>query len=147
MEKHYERADVDAQRSAGGASYDIKTTNVARLALRKSEHAKEIQIDGQNFKVRSASEITLARSGSTWKVDTRGREPGPHKTYALQGPIDDAFLDPFLLVRPTGTPWNDGVQQQALRSLGRFDRLWARFFRGHPYVKDDKGVTEADMAK
>ena len=147
MEKHYERADVDAQRTAGGASYDIKTTNVDRLALRESEHAKEIRIDGQNLKVKSASEITLAHNGSTWKVDTHGREPGLHKTHALQGPIDDAFLDPFLLVRPTGTPWNDGVQQQALRSLARFDRLWARFFRGHPYVKDDKEVTEADIAK
>ena len=41
---------------------------------------------------------------------------GLHKTHALQGPIDDAFLDPFLLVRPTGTPWNDAVNQQALRS-------------------------------
>ena len=25
--------------------------------------------------------------------------------------------------------------------------MWARFFRGHPFVKDDKDVTEADLAK
>ncbi|MCU1263500.1 MAG: alpha/beta hydrolase: peptidase or carbohydrate esterase, partial [Bryobacterales bacterium] len=59
----------------------------------------------------------------------------------------DAFLDPFLLVRPTGTAWNDAVNQQALRSLARFDRLWAKYFRGHPFMKDDKDVTEADLAK
>jgi hypothetical protein len=80
-------------------------------------------------------------------VEKNGREAGLHKTHALQGPIDDAFMDPFLLVRPTGTPWNEDVQQQALRSLARFDRMWARFFRGHPYVKDDKDVTEADLAR
>jgi hypothetical protein len=25
--------------------------------------------------------------------------------------------------------------------------MWARFFRGHPYVKDDKDVTDADFAR
>jgi hypothetical protein len=147
LDKHYERADVDAQRTDGGVSYDIKTKNVARLVLRETEHAKKIKIDGQDLKVKSGAEITLGRDGSTWKVDRSGRASGLHKTHALQGPIDDAFLDPFLLVRPTGAPWSEEVNQQALRSLARFDRLWARFFRGHPYVKDDKDVTEADLAK
>ncbi len=147
LEKHYERADVDAQRTGGGASYDIKTRNLTRLALRETEHAKEIRIDGEILKVKPASEIALERNGSAWKVVKNGAESGLHKTHGLQGPIDDAFLDPFLLVRPTGTPWNDEVNQQALRSLARFDRMWARFFRGHPYVKDDRDVTEADLAK
>ena len=39
------------------------------------------------------------------------------------------------------------MNQQALRTLARFDRMWGRFFRGHPFVKDDKDVTEADFAK
>ncbi|HKA02109.1 MAG TPA: hypothetical protein VKE70_36610 [Candidatus Solibacter sp.] len=146
LEKHYERADVDAQRT-GGASYKITTRNVTRLVLRETEHAREIKIDGQDLKVKPAAEIALARNGAAWKVDTHGKEPGLHKTHALQGPIDDAFLDPFLLIRPTGTPWNDEVNQQALRTLARFDRMWARFFRGHPFVKNDKDVTEADLAK
>jgi hypothetical protein len=70
-----------------------------------------------------------------------------HKTHALQGPIDDAFLDPFLLVRPTGTAWNEEVNAQALRTMERFTRLWGRFFRGHPFVKDDKDVTAEDFKK
>ena len=65
----------------------------------------------------------------------------------MQGPIDDAFLDPFLLVRPTGKPWNNEVNAQALRTMARFDRLWGRFSRGHPFVKDDKDVTDADFAR
>ena len=39
------------------------------------------------------------------------------------------------------------MNQQALRTLARFDRMWARYFRGHPFVKDDKDVTQADLAK
>lgn len=145
LDKHYERADVDAQRSGG--TYDIKTHNVSRLALRETGHAKEIKIDGQDFKVKAGPAITLQKSAGTWKLDRSPRQAGLHKTHALQGPIDDAFIDPFLMVRPTGTPWNDAVTKQALRSMARFDRLWAKYFRGHPFVKDDKDVTAADMAK
>ena len=147
LEKHYERAEVDAQRAADGASYDIKTKNLTRLVLRETERAREIKVDGQNLKVKADPQITLAKSGSAWKVVKNGREKGLHKTHALQGPIDDAFLDPFMLVRPTGAPWNEEVNQQALRTMARFDRLWGRFFRGHPFVKDDKDVTPADFAR
>src|SRR5206468_9885133 len=116
-----------------------------RLVLRETEHAREIKIDGQTLKVNMGPEITLDRSGPTWTVAKIGPPSGLHKTHALQGPIDDAFLDPFIIVRPTGKPWNDEVNQQALRSLARFDRLWGRFFRGHPFVKDDKDVTKSRL--
>ncbi len=147
LDKHYDRADVEAQRTNGGRAYEIKTNNLSRLALRETENAHEIKIDGQTLKVSPAPQITLNKNASTWTVAESGPQPGLHKTHALQGPIDDAFLDPFLLVRPTGKPWNDEVNQQALRTMARFDNLWGRFFRGHPFVKDDKDVTEADFAK
>ena len=147
LAQHYERAEVDAQRTAGGASYDIKTKNLTRLVLRETANAREIKIDGQMLAVKAAPEITLDRNGATWALAKNGPAAGLHKTHALQGPIDDAFLDPFLMVRPTGKPWNDEVNQQALRTMARFDRLWGKFFRGHPFVKDDKDVTEADFAK
>src|SRR6266571_2845956 len=143
LEKHYERAEVDAQRTGGGASYAIKTKNLTRLVLHETEHVREIKIDGQTLKVKAGPEITLDKSGGAWKVARNGPERGLHKTHALQGPIDDAFLDPFLLVRPTGKPWNNDVNEQALRAMARFDRLWGRYFRGRPFAKDDKDVTEA----
>ena len=147
LEQHYERAEVDAQRTNGGASYDIKTTNLTRLVLRETASARDITIDGQTMKVKAGPELTLDRIGGSWKVANNGPTPGLYKTHALQGPIDDAFLDPFLMVRPTGKPWNEGVNQQALRTMARFDRMWGRFFRGHPFVKDDKDVTDADFAR
>ena len=147
LEKHYERADIDAQRNANGKSYDIRTHNLARLTMRETNQAQRVRIDGQDLKVRSGPEISLVKAAGAWKVDRNGPWTGLHKTHALQGPIDDAFIDPFLLVRPTGTPWNEAVNQQALRSMARFDRLWAKYFRGHPYAKDDKDVTDADLAK
>jgi len=147
LEKHYDRADIDAQRAAGGKTYNIQTHNITRLVLRETGQAREVHIDGQTVKVKAGPEITLEKSAGAWKQDRAARQSGLHKTHALQGPIDDAFIDPFLLVRPTGTAWNDAVNQQALRSMARFDRLWGKYFRGHPYIKDDKDVTGADMAK
>ncbi len=147
LQRHYERAEVDAKRTADGASFDIKTKNLTRLALRETGKAREIKIDGQTLPVQSGPSITLGRDGSAWKVVNDAPETGLHKRHALQGPIDDAFLDPFLIVRPTGKPWSEEVNQQSLRTLARFDRLWGRFFRGHPFVKDDKDVTESDFEK
>jgi hypothetical protein len=147
MDKHYERADVDAKRLEGGKQYEIATHNISRLALRETDHAETLKIDGQTLKVKPAAELTLQKTGSTWKADKNGMAAGLHKTHALQGPIDDAFLDPFFLVRPTGTPWNKAVNDQSLRTLAHFDKMWGKYFRGHPFMKDDKDVTEADFAK
>ena len=146
LAKTYDRANVDAARSDGGKRYTIGTKNVSRLVLRETEKAQRITIDGETLKVKAGPEIALERDGGKWKI-ARGKAAGLRKTHALQGPIDDAFLDPFLLVRPTGTPWNVAVNEQALRTLARFDRLWAKYFRGHPFVKDDKDVTAEDVAK
>jgi hypothetical protein len=145
MDRLYQRADVDATRREGGR-YDIATHNVARLVLTETGRARSIAIDGQTLAVTPAATITLRKSGGKWSVDRNGALPGLHKTHALQGPIDDAFIDPFLLVRPTGTPWNAAVNAQALKTLARFDRLWGKYFRGHPFVKDDRDVTAADIA-
>ena len=146
MDRLYVRADVDAMRSTDGHSYTITTHNVSRLVLNETAKAESLTIDGQALAVKAAATTTLRKTGGKWSVDHNGALPGLHKTHALQGPIDDAFLDPFLLVRPTGTPWNAAVNAQALRTMARFDRLWAKFFRGHPFVKNDKDVTAADIA-
>ncbi len=148
MQKHYERAEIDAQRQAGGKEYQIATKNVTRLVLRETANAAQVQIDGQKISVQSAPEITLEKTGERAGVSpTQRKWAGLHKTHALQGPIDDAFLDPFLLVRPTGTPWNAGVNQAALKTLERFDRAFAKNYRAHPRVKDDKDITKEDLAK
>jgi hypothetical protein len=142
----YERADIDAQRSNGGKNYVITTHNIARLVLRETRNAAEIKIDGQTLSVKGAPEMTLEKSATGWKVAT-GKWAGLHKIHGLQGPIDDAFLDPYLLVRPTGTPWNAAVNDQALRTLQAFDHAWARRYFAHPRIKNDTDVTDADLAK
>jgi hypothetical protein len=146
LAQHYERSEVNARRTNNGSAYEITTKNLTNLTLRETDRARSIVIDGQTLAVKPGPEIALVRNGSNWTVGSSAAASGLRKRHALQGPIDDAFLDPFLLVKPTGTPWNEAVHQQALRTMARFDLMWGRFFRGHPFVKNDTDVTEADFA-
>lgn len=147
LEKQYQRSEIDAQRKNGGKDYQITTKGVTRLTLREIPNAATIKIDGATIPVKtSVKQITLEKIGPAWKIAKAGAPAGLHKAHALQGPIDDAFLDPFLLVRPTGTPWNDAANKDALAILDHFDHMWAMDYRGHPRIKDDKDVTADDFA-
>lgn len=146
MEKHYERAEIEAQRTDAGKTYRITTKNISRLTLQEMRSATDVTIDGQALKVRGAQAIALEKGPRGWRTAPL-RWAGLHKTHRLQGPIDDAFLDPFLLVRPTGTPWNEASHQLALKRLADFDRSYARRYFAHPRIKDDKDVTEADFVR
>jgi dienelactone hydrolase len=68
------------------------------------------------------------------------------KKHDLQGPIDDAFMDSFLVVKPTGTAKypkvGDWVKQEGDRAIEH----WRRQFRGEARVKDDRDITDADIA-
>jgi hypothetical protein len=146
LEKHYQRTEVDAKRSDDRSQFDITTKNLSRLVLRQADHASAINIDGKKLHVKAAPELAFEKSGGTWKAASV-REKGLRKKHGLQGPIDDAFLEPFLVVRPTGTPWNPAANEQALRILQRFDRQYTLAYRGHIRMKDDKDVTAADFAR
>ena len=146
LEKHYERAEIDARRLANRTRYEIKTRNLHRLALRETEQAATVVIDGQTLAVTGAAQLVFAKQAGRWQVAPRA-ETGLRKRHGLQGPIDDAFLEPFLIVKPTGTPWHPAAQEMALAILARFDRQYQLAYRGRLRVKDDRDVTAADVEK
>jgi hypothetical protein len=146
LEKHYEPAEIEARRADNHADYQIATKGVARLLLRETGRASNIDIDGQKVKVKPAPVLAFEKTAAAWKQADL-HERGLHKRHGMQGPIDDAFLEPFLCVKPTGTPWNAAANAQALRELAHFDRVHSKYLRGHVRVKDDRDVTEADLKK
>jgi hypothetical protein len=68
------------------------------------------------------------------------------KKHDLQGPIDDAFMDSFVIVRPTGKAKYPRVGEWANQEGGRAIEHWRRHFRGEARVKDDASVSDADIA-
>ena len=77
---------------------------------------------------------------------TRPTTARSRKRHGLQGPIDDAFMDSFLMVRPTGKPLNDKVGSWADAEMEHAIDHWRQQFRGEARVKDDTAVTDADIA-
>ena len=63
-----------------------------------------------------------------------------------QGPIDDAFMERFLMVRPTGQAMSQLAAKWAEAQLGQAMSDWELQFRAKPLVKDDDDVTAADIA-
>jgi hypothetical protein len=68
------------------------------------------------------------------------------KRHGLQGPIDDAFMDSFLMVRPTGKPLNEKVGAWAAAEMKHAVEHWRKQFRGDARIKDDGEITDADVA-
>jgi hypothetical protein len=97
-----------------------------------------VDIDGQTQRVKPAPEMAFEMVNGAWRpaaLQAKGRR----KKHGLQGPIDDAFLEPFLAVRPTCTPWNSATNDQALRILQRFERQYSLVYRGHIRIEEDVG--------
>ena len=86
MEKHYERAEVDARRDKNRKQYDLTTKNLTRIVLREMNSANSIKIDGRQLRLKHAAEVSFEKVGQVWKVANE-KPLGLRKTHALQGPI------------------------------------------------------------
>ena len=85
--------------------------------------------------------------GDEWKLGPASVKDGaPTKRHDLQGPIDDAFMGPFVVVRPTGTARHSKVDDWTKSELDHFVKHWRQQFRGDAVVKDDASITEQDIA-
>jgi Prolyl oligopeptidase family len=158
LDKTYTRAEVDATRSRGGETYTLTTKNVSRLELVASAGA--FTIDGRTIK--AGANPSFVKTGSTWTLasppsprlrrdpadvkEVSGSPTNLRKIHGLQGPLDDAFVDPFLCVRPTGTPWNPVSREWAAKTLEVFSANFAKWLRGDVRLKDDARVEASDIA-
>ena len=162
LDRHWDRANVDADLTASEAdnSVRITTKNVSALTLNfdpgqcplDNTRPPRVFIDGSKPsapRVRSdrSWSASFRKSGSRWElVEAPEDATKLRKRHGLQGPIDDAFLDSFLMVRPTGQPAHPQVGQWAKAEMDRALVQWRRQFRGDARVKDDHAVTDADIA-
>lgn len=133
LHKSYERAVVDAL--GEGNQTRVTTTNIDRIRV---DGSGALSLDGQQFPATGVFEKTNGKWGNAGPIE------GLRKIHALQGPVDDAFMESFLCVRPTGagtavTPWS-------MVELDRFQKDFSKWLRGDPRVKDDKDVTTSDIA-
>ncbi len=155
LERHWEAARVVAEVVAPDR-IAIRSTNVAafRLVDPPGVNAGKVTVEINGLEVtglaragdRSASFRTVfERHGRRWRLASGSSKS--HKRPGLQGPIDDAFMERFLVVRPTGRAWHPEVTRWSDAALAQFLVDWRAQFRGEPRIKDDVDVTDEDCAE
>jgi dienelactone hydrolase len=158
LETHWERARVEAE-IADARTIKVMTQNVSALTLSmppgisplEVDHPPQVLLDDQRL---SAPAVLSDRSwtahfrkdGKQWVAVNAVDDNSLRKRHGLQGPIDDAFTDSFIVVRPTGAALNERVGAWAAAEQSHFTTEWRRQFRGEARVKADTEITEADIA-
>jgi pimeloyl-ACP methyl ester carboxylesterase len=156
MQQHWEQARVEAT-IVGPSRIAVKTDNVSGLSLvmRPGQCPFDIrkpvtvEVNGKSFK---AAQPMSDRSWSfhLWNGQAVAQSGPPHeglhKRRELQGPIDDAFMDSFIVVRPTGKAKHEAVDRWSRSELEHLVEHWRRHFRGDALVKNDSEVTADDIA-
>jgi len=156
---HWDRTRVDARLDRANHQCLVDTSNVTALTLRCGPgefpldplDALPVIIDGQSLVAppprsdRSWTAHFRLIHNQWYPVDEPWTEP-LSKHPGLQGPIDDAFLSKFIVVRPTGTPMHEETARWVEAELAHFVTQWRRQFRGELMVRDDKSITEEELS-
>jgi hypothetical protein len=154
--KHWEKATVKA--GFDGIGVSVRTENVTALTLNmppgrcpleNRPKAPPLAVDGARVEAPPVGSdrswvVHLHKGDGGWSVVPEAPPSG--KRHGLQGPIDDAFFDSFLMVKPTGTPLNKQVGDWAKAEMAHAVDHWRKQFRGTARVKADADVDDADIA-
>jgi len=131
------------------------TSNVSALSLAR-DIADKAEIDGDTFPLRDSADgllpdVYYIRDGEGWRPlnydESRefASNPEGHKRHNQQGPIDDAFMEPFVCVRGTGKPWSEPHQQWTDAILTRFESEFDKWMRGRIQIVNDTALTDEQI--
>jgi dienelactone hydrolase len=157
LEQHWEKATVDATLLADEVK--VQTKNVSALTLSMEagdcplDDPAEPKVTLDKNRIIAAPVLSdrswsahFQKQNGNWVKVEKPDDGSLRKRHGLQGPIDDAFLDSFLMVRPTGKALHEKTGTWAATELKHAIEHWRKQFRGEARVKDDADVDEADLA-
>jgi hypothetical protein len=158
LEEHWEPARVVVQRRRTPThdTLRIVTQNVDRFVLNLPlEQPTSIAFldglpprrggDAEVF-IESRQYNVFQKDADGWRVNRpRNSLDGHRKVHGLQGPIDDAFLDSFLFVKPTRKGVSEAVDHWVMAEFDHAVTHWRQQMRGDARVKLDTEITLADM--
>ena len=156
LEEHWERARVDAM-LLDRFRVSIKTTNVTALTLTMPPGSCPLDnttppvvlIDGEIIKAAPVKSDRSWNASFHWtkKGWTAGALPEDklRKRHGLQGPIDDAFMDSFVMVQPTGKANDFAVAKWVFEEKKHAIEHWRKQFRAELKVKKDTDISDEDI--
>jgi hypothetical protein len=148
MEKHWERADVHATVSADQSlAVDTKNVSALRLAptVAKGSTAanRALTLDGQKIAIPGIATLLKKDADGKWVI---GAPEAISKHPGLTGPVDDAFMDPFVFVRPSGKPLNPELGAWVASELAASQQLWHDVYRGEVPMLNDTSIPMDDLS-
>ncbi|GIW98316.1 MAG: hypothetical protein KatS3mg111_1649 [Pirellulaceae bacterium] len=148
LQSLYEDTQVEAMRAPEGL-WRLTTKNASRLAIdTRAANAPSgtVAIDGQRLELAPQKINRLQRTeAGAWQLVEAF--PTLRKHHGLSGPMDDAFLEPFLFVIPTGQSHHRRIDQWVQCELNYWRNRWRYLFRGQVREKQDVDVTDEDMQR
>ncbi len=157
LTKHWEQATVEGKLEEGQFAVTTKGVTALTIAVpfRREPFPMDVSLDGTMFKnILKPDEATktyrasFGQLGQKWISAELISPQSPLAKYpGQQGPIDDAFMDSFLMVKPTGTPMNEKIGKWTEGEMKHAIDHWRKQFRGDAPVKADKEITDDDIRK
>jgi dienelactone hydrolase len=157
LAQHWEQARIEAE-IKDATTMQVKTQNVTALTLNMPPGLCPLDLARKPTVVLDEQRLDAApiQSDRSWTAHFSKRngkwqpvekpEDGLAKRHGLQGPIDDAFLSNFVMVRPTGKAQHERIGAWAHSELQHALTQWRGMFRGEAHIKDDLAITDADIA-
>ena len=160
LQQHWERAGVEASFDDHTGAFEVTTRNVTAFTLSFDPgrypldlaRPPAVSIDGKKVEAsRPQSDrswtLHLRKNNGAWERSSLpDSDASLRKRHDLQGPIDDAFMESFLMVRPTGQALNGKVGAWAAAEFAHATNHWRQQFRGDARIKDDTAITTNDIA-
>jgi hypothetical protein len=143
--EHWEQAAVDAELfpEENAVRLTVKNIEALRLAIPagRSPFAPDRPVEVVIAMSQGDQTVTATRPGTDqswdceihldgdqWKLGSEAQQ-GLRKKHDLQGPIDDAFMDSFVIVAPTGRASQEYVGRWAAAEMDRMVRQWRHKLR------------------
>lgn len=146
-------ASIEAQ--GEGNRFTVRTENVARFALRfempwvDPQQPLQVWVDSllaYQGPLPAQRRLVLELREGTWQPAKEASPGRLEKTAELCGPIEHAFMGPYLLVYGTQSP--DPWENEVARLMAEeFAERWKRWSLGRPRLKADTEVTQEDVER
>lgn len=140
LETMYEPAIVESEVDPITGALTLTTINVRSLRISR-DIASQVQIDDSNLMPLASAagsllpDVYFEVDGGEWvQLDYDEsrlfmENPELRKRHDLQGPIDDAFMGPFVCVQGNGAAWSEEHQQWSDFTFNRAAREYDKWLR------------------
>lgn len=144
LEQHWNDSTVDV--SLHNDTAQITTRNVQQLRLDPiPSQAKQVELDGTIIRVNDRAAVFSKTD--QWRLGALETTSKYQKRPGLQGPIDDAFFDRFLVVTPTKESSEPEFDQWVQFELQHLRDRWSALFRGNLPEKPADQITARDIER